>query len=78
MIELPICVGSINKMLFNLKITHDGGFLTTSQVTLALEITADKLLLAKAQCMGVSCMVEPQNPFANKELSTEETYCTPC
>lgn len=71
-IELPICVGSSNKMLFNLKITRDGGFLTSAQVTLALEITADKLLLAKAQCMGVSCMVEPQNPFANKELTTEE------
>lgn len=71
-IELPICVGNENKMLFNLKITRDGGFLTTAQVTLALEITADKLLLAKAHCMGVNCMVEPQNPFANKELSTEE------
>lgn len=71
-IELPICVGNENKMLFNLKITRDGGFLTTAQVTLALEITADKLLLAKAHCMGVSCMVEPQNPFANKELSTKE------
>lgn len=71
-IELPICVGNENKMLFNLKITRDGGFLTTAQVTLALEITADKLLLAKTHCMGVSCMVEPQNPFANKELSTEE------
>lgn len=71
-IELPICVGNENKMLFNLKITRDGGFLTTAQVTLALEITADKLLLAKAHCMGVSCMVEPLNPFANKELSTEE------
>ena len=71
-IELPICVGNKNKMLFNLKITRDGGFLKTAQVTLALEITADKLLLAKAHCMGVSCMVEPQNPFANKELSTEE------
>lgn len=71
-IELPICVGNENKMLFNLKITRDGGFLTTAQVTLALEITTDKLLLAKAHCMGVSCMVEPQNPFANKELSTEE------
>lgn len=71
-IELPICVGNENKMLFNLKITRDGGFLTTAQVTLALEITADKLLLAKAHCMGVSCMVEPQNPFANRELSTEE------
>lgn len=71
-IELPICVGSPNKMLFNLKITRDGGFLTSAQVTLALEITADKLLLAKAHCMGISCMIEPQNPFANKELTTEE------
>ena len=71
-IELPICVGSTNKMLFNLKITREGGFLTSAQVTLTLEITADKLLLAKANCMGISCMVEPQNPFANKELSTEE------
>lgn len=71
-IELPICVGNENKMLFNLKITRSGGFLSTAHISLALEITADKLLLAKAHCMGVSCMVEPQNPFANKELSTEE------
>ena len=71
-IELPICVGSENKMLFNLKITRDGGFPTSAQVSLAVEITADKLLLAKASCMGVNCMVEPQNPFANKELTTEE------
>lgn len=71
-IELPICVGSVNKMLFNLKITREGGFLTSAQVILTLEITTDKLLLAKAHCMGVSCMIEPQNPFANKELTTEE------
>lgn len=71
-IELPICVGNSNKMLFNLKITRDGGFMTSSRVTLALEITADKLLLAKASCMGINCMIEPQNPFANKELTTEE------
>lgn len=71
-IELPICVGNENKMLFNLKITRDGGFPTSAQISLAVEITADKLLLAKASCMGVSCMVEPQNPFANKELTTEE------
>lgn len=71
-IELPICVGNENKMLFNLKITRDGGFPMSSQISLAVEITADKLLLAKASCMGVSCMIEPQNPFANKELTTEE------
>ena len=71
-IELPICVGNENKMLFNLKITKDGGFPTSAHVSLAVEITADKLLLAKASCLGVSCMIEPQNPFANKELTTEE------
>ncbi len=71
-IELPICVGNANKMLFNLKITRDGGFPISAQVRLILEITADKLLLVKGDCMGVSCLIEPQNPFANKELTTEE------
>lgn len=71
-IELPICVGSQNKMLFNLKITRDGGFPINAEIKLALELTADKLLLAQANCLGVNCMIEPQNPFANKELTTEE------
>ena len=73
-VELPICVGSQSKMLFNLKITRsDGhGFPINTPVRLVLELTADKLLVAQAECMGIKCMVEPQNPFANKELTTEE------
>lgn len=71
-LELPICVGSQNKMLFNLKITRDGGFPINAEIKLGLELTADKLLLAQANCLGVNCMIEPQNPFANKELTTEE------
>lgn len=71
-IELPICVGNKNKMLFNLKITKNGGFPVNTPVKLAIEINADKLLVAQASCMGMSCTVEPQNPFANKELTTEE------
>lgn len=71
-IELPICVGNVNKMLFNLKIELQGGVPVNTPVQLAIEINADKLLLAQASCMGIQCMVEPQNPFANKELSTEE------
>lgn len=71
-IELPICVGSANKMLFNLKIELRNGCPINTPVRLALEVNADKLLLAQASCMGIQCMVEPQNPFANKELSTEE------
>lgn len=71
-IELPICVGSTNKMLFNLKIELQGGVPVNTPVQLTIEINVDKLLLAQASCMGVQCMVEPQNPFANKELTTEE------
>jgi len=71
-IELPICVGNTNKMLFNLRIELQGGVPVNTPVQLAIEINADKLLLAQASCMGIQCMVEPQNPFANKELSTEE------
>ena len=71
-IELPICVGNTNKMLFNLRIELQGGVPVNTPVQLAIEINADKLLLAQASCMGIQCMVEPQNPFANKELTTEE------
>ena len=71
-IEIPICVGNTNKMLCNLKISKSGGFPKNAKVALTLEINADKLLQVYASCMGTSCMAEPQNPFANKELSSEE------
>lgn len=71
-IELPICVGNENKMLFNLKITLAAPCPVNTPVLLAIEINADKLLLAQASCMGIQCMIEPQNPFANKEITTEE------
>lgn len=71
-IELPICVGNKDKMLYNLKITRNGGFPKNSKVTLSMEINADKLLQVSASCLGESCMIEPQNPFANKELTNEE------
>lgn len=73
-IELPICVGDIRKLLFNLKIesTLPKGFPINSPIQLSVEITADKMLIARASCMGATCLIEPLNPFANKELSTEE------
>ena len=73
-IELPICVGDIRKLLFNLKIesTLPKGFPINSSIHLSVEITADKMLVARASCMGAVCIIEPLNPFANKELSTEE------
>lgn len=74
-IELPICLGTPNRLLHNLvikPIPPVTGFPANTPVKITLEINADKLLLVAAQCMGITCMVEPQNPFANKEMTTEE------
>lgn len=73
-IELPICLGNVNKMLYNIKITSDdlNGFEANTSVKLEIEINADKLLIARASISGKTVSVEPMNPFANKELSSEE------
>ena len=73
-IELPICLGNINKMLYNIKITSDNlnGFKANTPVELEIEINADKLLIARASVEGKTVSVEPMNPFANRELSSEE------
>lgn len=73
-IELPICLGNVNKLLYNVKIvsSSSSGFKRNIPVKLELEITTDKLLLARATSVGQSVMVEPINPFANKELTTEQ------
>lgn len=73
-IELPVCIGSIDKLLYNIKIVSGdpAGFKKNTPVRLELEINPDKLLLARASVVGQSVFVEPINPFANKELSTEE------
>jgi len=73
-VELPICVGSTSKILFNLKIEtqESTGFPINSPIQVAIEVNADKMLIAHATCMGIVCDVEPLSPFANKELSTAE------
>jgi molecular chaperone DnaK (HSP70) len=73
-IELPICLGNVNKILYNIKIVSGDphGFKKNTPVKLELEITTDKLLLARATAVGQQVMVKPINPFANKELTTEQ------
>ena len=73
-VELPICVGDVRKLLFNLKIESSlsSGFPINSPIRLAIEVNSDKMLIARATCLGVVCHVEPLSPFANKELSTED------
>ncbi len=71
-VELPICLGNANKMLYNLKVVSESrsGFEKGSKVLIELELNADKLLVARATVNGKSAMVKPMNPFANKELTS--------
>lgn len=73
-IELPICLGNKNKLLYNIKIVSSdpAGFKKNTPIRLELEIHPDKLLLARASAVGQSIFVEPINPFANKDLTAEE------
>ena len=73
-VELPICVGDVRKLLFNLKIESSipSGFPINTPIQLTIEVNSDKMLIARATCMGIVCHVEPLSPFANKELSTED------
>lgn len=73
-IELPICVGNSDKMLFNLKINapDNNGFLINDTISVGIGINADKLLLVDAKCRNIHVRPELMNPFANKELSGEE------
>lgn len=73
-IELPICVGNSDKMLFNLKLNapDDKGFMKTDQIAVGIGINADKLLVIDANCRNIQVRPELMNPFANKELSGEE------
>lgn len=73
-IELPICVGSKKKILYNIKLfsPEKGGFSLSTKVKMEIEINADKMLLIRATAGDKNVMVEPLSPFENKELSTEE------
>ncbi len=73
-IELPICVGNKNKLLYNIKLfkPDSGGFPKSTSVKLEIEINADKMLLIRASAGNKKIMVEPLSPFANKEMTTEE------
>ena len=73
-IELPICVGNSNKILYNIKIFNPdhGGFSLSTSIKLEIEINADKMLLIRASAGNKKIMVEPLSPFANREMTTEE------
>lgn len=73
-IELPICVGSKNKMLYNIKLISEqsSGFPMSTSIKLEIEINADKMLVIRATAGDKKIIMEPLSPFANKEMTTEE------
>lgn len=73
-IELPIFVGNLNKLLYNIKIysPKDSGFDQNTSVKIEMELNADKLLLVKATAGDAETKIEALNPFANAEISIEE------
>ena len=73
-IELPICVGSRDKILQNLIIMSGDGrpFKIGTRVTVEVSVTVDKLLHLIAYADGKAVSVEPLNPFANKPLTADE------
>jgi molecular chaperone DnaK len=72
-VEIPICIGSPNKMLFNLElIATNNGFQKDQPILLQMEISPDKLLHIRATSGMDQVIVEAINPFANKELTTRE------
>lgn len=73
-IELPICVGSEDKILSNFIIQSPdaSGFHKGEDVSLRLRLTIDKLLKGVAIVRGQEYEIEPINPLSNKALSADE------
>ena len=71
-IELPLCIGTKDKVLQNIKIESDKAFKLDAKIRLEIHITADKMLVVKANIDGKEIEIEPLNPFSNKEMSLKE------
>lgn len=73
-VELPICVGNLRKILYNIKLfsPRETGFRISDRIKLELEINADKDLLIRASSGEMNVMVEPLSPFSNSEMTTEQ------
>ena len=73
-IEIPVCVGSDKKMLFNLKLKRENGesFTTNTLVTLHFKMDSDKILHVKAETLGESWDAICENPLDNVALTDGE------
>jgi molecular chaperone DnaK len=72
-VELPICVGSEDKMLGLLRIETDrsSGFPRGSEVIVQARVTHEKLLEVTAKVDGKSAQCELLNPLSNEEQGVQ-------
>ena len=71
-LELPLCIGSRDKLLHNIKIESHEAFTMDSKIQLEVSINADKMLVVNAVVDGKTMGIEPLNPFRNQEVSVKE------
>ena len=73
-IEIPVCVGSDKKMLYNLHLTRQNGeiFPVNTPVSLYFEMDADKILRVKAKAIGEEWEAKCENPLDNAAMTDGE------
>lgn len=73
-IEIPVCVGSDKKILYNLKLKRNRGelFPKNTLVTLHFEMDSDKILHVKAEALGESWDAVCENPLDNVAMTDGE------
>lgn len=73
-IEIPVCVGSDKKMLYNLKLRRQNGeiFPENTPVTLHFNMDSDKILKVKAEALGQEWDAVCENPLDNMALTDGE------
>lgn len=73
-IEIPVCVGSDKKMLYNLKLKRNGGeaFPENTLVTLYFKLDSDKILHVKASALGETWDTVCENPLDNASMTDGE------
>lgn len=73
-IEIPVCVGSDKKMLYNLRLKRSSGesFPENTLVTLNFEMDSDKILHVKAEALGETWDAVCENPLDNAAMTDGE------
>ena len=71
-VELPICVGSVDRVLAVLSLSPPEGITSFTQgdeVSVSCSITRDKILKVRAKVRGVKVVTDILNPMSNIELT---------